>query len=47
MENVAIQMAYNKEKSDAELRQERTKISMLEKENELKRSRMFIFVFSK
>jgi two-component system, NarL family, sensor kinase len=41
-----LQMAYNKEKSDAELRQERTKISMLEKENELKRSRMFIFVFS-
>lgn len=41
-----LQMAYNKEKSDAELQQERTKITMLEKENELKRSRMFIIVFS-
>lgn len=41
-----LQMAYNKEKSEAELQQERTKTSMLEKEAELKKSRMFIIVFS-
>jgi signal transduction histidine kinase len=39
-----LQMAYNKEKSEAELQQERTKSSMLEKEAELKKSRMFIII---
>lgn len=41
-----LQMAYNKEKSEAELQQERTKTKMLETEAELKKSRMFIILFS-
>jgi signal transduction histidine kinase len=41
-----LQMAYNKEKSDAELEQERTKTSMLQKEAELKKSRMYIIMSS-
>lgn len=39
-----LQMAYNKEKSDAEIQQEKAKRTMLKKESELKRSRMFIFI---
>jgi len=41
-----LQLAYNKEKSEAELQEERTKTSMLEKEAELKKSRMYIIMSS-
>lgn len=41
-----LQMAYNKERSEAEIQQKSSKISMLEKEGELKKTRMFILLFS-